>query len=122
MRPKKLRPKPVIPGGPSSTGGGGTARPGGVDDAEPSDADLAGPATPPMRTSGLQQMGSALGGIIAGIENQVFGRPPPGPVLVRHATPSGVKGPDGTEFVVDFPDDAPGPPPPTITGSTRTGG
>jgi hypothetical protein len=67
-------------------------------------------------------MGSALGGIIAGVENQVFGRPPPGPVLVRHATPSRGKGPDGTEFVLDFPDDAPGPPPPSTTGSTRIGG
>ena len=60
--------------------------------------------TAPLKASGLQQMGSAIGGVIAGIEQQVFGRPPPGPVLVRHATPSGGKGPDGTEFVLDFPD------------------
>lgn len=89
---------------------------------EPSEADFDGPDTAPLKASGLQQMGSALGGIIAGVENQVFGRPPPGPVLVRHATPSGVKGPDGIEYVIDFPDDAPGPPPPTKTGSTRIGG
>ncbi len=80
------------------------------------------PPTTPLKASGLQQFGSALGGVIAGIENQVFGRPPPGPVLVRHATPSGGKGPDGTEFTIDFPEDAPGPPPPSATGSTRTGG
>ena len=57
-------------------------------------------------------MGSAIGGIIAGVENQVFGRPPPGPVLVRHATPSRGKGPDGTEFLLDFPEgkDAPDAP------------
>jgi hypothetical protein len=116
MRSKKLRPKPVMPPGSSAP------RPSDTDDLEPTEADLAGPATAPLKASGLQQMGSAIGGIIAGIENQVFGRPPPGPVLIRHAVPSGGKGPDGTEFIIDFPEDAPGPPPPTITGSTRTGG
>lgn len=93
-----------------------------ADPSEPSEADFLGPKTAPMKSTGFQQMGGAIGGAIAGIEQQVFGRPPPGPVLVRHATPSGVKGPDGTEYVIDFPEDAPGPPPPTQTGSTRTGG
>ena len=91
-------------------------------DGEPDEADFDGPATAPLKTSGFQQMGGAIGSAIAGIEQQVFGRPPPGPVLVRHVVPSGVKGPDGTEYLVDFPEDAPGPPPPSATGSTRIGG
>ncbi len=42
------------------------------------DTDIPGSPTAPMKSSGFQQMGSAIGGIIAGIENQVFGRPPAG--------------------------------------------
>jgi hypothetical protein len=120
MRDRKLRPKPTMPPGRSAPTAAGTRGP--ADPDETADAAVDGPVTAPMKTSGLQQFGSALGGVIAGIENQVFGRPPPGPVLVRHVTPSGGKGPDGTEFTIDFPEDAPGPPPPSTTGSTRTGG
>ena len=102
MRSRKLRPKPVMPPAPSRPAGSDAhARPavGSV----PSDVDAPG-SPAPLKASGLQQMGSAIGGIIAGVENQVFGRPPPGPVLVRHATPSRGKGPDGTEFLLDFPE------------------
>ena len=110
-----MPPGPSRPAASSTTGVG-------VPDGEPDEADFEGPATPALKTSGFQQMGGAIGSAIAGIEQQVFGRPPPGPVLVRHVVPSGMKGPDGIDYVLDFPEDAPGPPPPSQTGSTRIGG
>jgi hypothetical protein len=110
-----------MPPGPSRPAAGNTTGVG-VPDGEPDEADFEGPATAPLKTSGFQQMGGAIGSAIAGIEQQVFGRPPPGPVLVRHVVPSGMKGPDGIDYVLDFPEDAPGPPPPSQTGSTRIGG
>lgn len=59
---------------------------------------------PALKTSGFQQFGSVLGGVIAGIEQQVFGRKPPGEVQVRQAQPTrGLTG-DGTEVTLDFPD------------------
>ncbi len=61
---------------------------------------------PALTTSGFQQFGSVLGGVIAGIEQQVFGRKPPGEVQVRQAQPTrGLTG-DGTEVTLDFPDPA----------------
>jgi hypothetical protein len=59
---------------------------------------------PALKTSGLQQFGSVMGGVIAGIEQQVFGRKPPGEVQVRHAQPTrGLTG-DGNQVTLDFPD------------------
>ena len=61
---------------------------------------------PALRTSGFQQFGSVMGGVIAGIEQQGFGRKPPGEVQVRHAQPTrGLTG-DGTQVTLDFPDAA----------------
>jgi hypothetical protein len=58
----------------------------------------------PLRSSGFQQFGTVLGGVIAGIEEQVFGRRPPGEIQVRHAQPTrGLTG-DGTEVTLDFPE------------------
>ena len=122
MRSRKLRPKPVMPSGPVRPDSDGATQRASVPDGEPDEADFEGPDTAPLKSSGFQQMGGAIGSAIAGIEQQVFGRPPPGPVLIRHIVPSGMKGPDGIDYVLDFPEDAPGPPPPTKTGSTRIGG
>jgi len=59
---------------------------------------------PALRTSGFQQFGSVMGGVIAGIEQQVFGRKPPGEVQVRQAQPTrGLTG-DGTQVTLDFPE------------------
>ncbi|MET0773274.1 MAG: hypothetical protein ABWZ82_09335 [Candidatus Limnocylindrales bacterium] len=59
---------------------------------------------PALETSGFQQFGSAMGGVIAGIEQQVFGRRPPGEVEVRQSQPTrGLTG-DGTQVILDFPD------------------
>ncbi len=59
---------------------------------------------PALETSGFQQFGSVLGGVIAGIEQQVFGRKPPGEVQVRQAQPTrGLTG-EGTQVTLDFPD------------------
>lgn len=119
MRAKKLHTRPLPPASPAQPARAPADPP---QDGEPAEADFAAPSTPPVRPSGLQSMGSTIGGIIAGIENQVFGRPPPGPVLVRPETPSGGTGPDGVGFTIEFPDDSPGPPPPFEGGSTRIGG
>jgi len=110
-----------MPPGPSRPANADTA-PAGGPDGEPDEADFEGPDTAPLKSSGFQQMGGAIGSAIAGIEQQVFGRPPPGPVLIRHIVPSGIKGPDGIEYLLDFPEDAPGPPPQSATGGTRIGG
>jgi hypothetical protein len=59
---------------------------------------------PALTTSGFQQFGSVLGGVIAGIEQQVFGRKPPGEVQVRQAQPTrGLTG-EGNEVTLDFPE------------------
>lgn len=59
---------------------------------------------PALKTSGFQQFGSVMGGVIAGIEQQVFGRKPPGEVQVRQAQPTrGLTG-DGTQVTLDFPE------------------
>ena len=59
---------------------------------------------PALETSGFQQFGSVMGGVIAGIEQQVFGRKPPGEVQVRRSQPTrGLTG-DGTQVILDFPD------------------
>jgi hypothetical protein len=59
---------------------------------------------PALKTSGFQQFGSVMGGVIAGIEQQVFGRKPPGEVQVRQAQPTrGLTG-DGTQVTLGFPD------------------
>jgi hypothetical protein len=58
---------------------------------------------PALETSGFQQFGSVMGGVIAGIEQQVFGRRPPGEVEVRQSQPTrGLTG-EGTQVIVDFP-------------------
>jgi hypothetical protein len=59
---------------------------------------------PALETSGFQQFGSVMGGVIAGIEQQVFGRRPPGEVEVRQSQPTrGLTG-DGNQVTLDFPD------------------
>jgi hypothetical protein len=59
---------------------------------------------PALETSGFQQFGSVMGGVIAGIEQQVFGRKPPGEVQVRQSQPTrGLTG-DGTQVILDFPE------------------
>jgi hypothetical protein len=59
---------------------------------------------PALKTSGFQQFGSVMGGVIAGIEQQVFGRKPPGEVQVRQAQPTrGLTG-DGNQVTLDFPE------------------
>ena len=61
---------------------------------------------PALETSGFQQFGSVMGGVIAGIEQQVFGRKPPGEVQVRQSQPTrGLTG-DGTQVILDFPEGA----------------
>jgi hypothetical protein len=59
---------------------------------------------PTLRSSGFQQFGSVMGGVIAGIEQQVFGRKPPGEIQVRQAQPTrGLTG-DGNQVTLDFPE------------------
>jgi hypothetical protein len=59
---------------------------------------------PALETSGFQQFGAVMGGVIGGIEQQVFGRRPPGEVEVRQSQPTrGLTG-DGTQVTLDFPD------------------
>jgi hypothetical protein len=73
---------------------------------------------PALETSGFQQFGSVVGGVIAGIEQQVFGRKPPGEVQVRQAQPTrGLTG-DGTQVTLDFPEPGRG----TSQGSVDGGG
>ena len=60
---------------------------------------------PALTSSGFQQFGSVMGGVIAGIEQQVFGRKPPGEVQIRQAQPTrGLTG-DGTQVTLAFPGD-----------------
>lgn len=82
------------------------ARPGADTVDEPDEAafDAAREPLRPLRSSGFQQFGSVIGGAIAGIEEQVFGRRPPGEVQVRQAQPTrGLTG-DGTAVTLDFPE------------------
>jgi hypothetical protein len=59
---------------------------------------------PALKSSGFAQFGSVMGGVIAGIEQQVFGRKPPGEIQDRQAQPTrGLTG-DGTEVTLDFPE------------------
>lgn len=59
---------------------------------------------PALETSGFQQFGAVMGGVIAGIEQQVFGRRPPGEVEIRQSQPTrGLTG-DGTRVTLEFPD------------------
>jgi hypothetical protein len=59
---------------------------------------------PALEASGFQQFGAVMGGVIAGIEQQVFGRRPPGEVEIRQSQPTrGLTG-DGTQVILDFPD------------------
>lgn len=59
---------------------------------------------PALRTSGFQQFGGVMGGVIAGIEQQVFGRKPPGEVQIRQAQPTRALTGDGTQVTLDFPE------------------
>lgn len=73
---------------------------------EPDDAafDAQREPLPALETSGFQQFGAVMGGIIAGIEQQVFGRRPPGEVEIRQSQPTrGLTG-DGTQVTLDFPE------------------
>ncbi|MFN8519260.1 MAG: hypothetical protein U0667_07710 [Chloroflexota bacterium] len=74
-------------------------------DAPDEDAfDEAKEPLPALKTSGFQQFGSVMGGVIAGIEQQVFGRKPPGEVQVRQAQPTRGHTGDGTQVTLDFPE------------------
>ncbi len=76
------------------------------DPGEPDEADFdtAREPLPALETSGFQQFGAVMGGVIAGIEQQVFGRRPPGEVEIRQSQPTrGLTG-DGTQVILDFPD------------------
>lgn len=76
----------------------------GVDEPHEDAFDADREPLPALRSSGFQQFGSVMGGMIAGIEQQVFGRKPPGEVQVRQAQPTrGLTG-DGTQVTLDFPD------------------
>lgn len=82
-------PAPVVPG------------PGEPDEAA---FDVQREPLPALETSGFQQFGAVMGGVIAGIEQQVFGRRPPGEVEIRQSQPTrGLTG-DGTQVTLDFPD------------------
>lgn len=59
---------------------------------------------PALSSSGFQQFGSVMGGVIAGIEAQIFGRKPPGEVQVRQAQPTRGLTSDGTQVTLDFPE------------------
>jgi hypothetical protein len=73
---------------------------------EPEDAafDADREPLPTLRSSGFQQFGSVMGGVIAGIEQQVFGRKPPGEIEVRQAQPTRGLTDDGNQVTLDFPD------------------
>jgi hypothetical protein len=75
-----------------------------VDEPEEAAFDAAREPLEPLKSSGFQQFGTVLGGVIAGIEEQVFGRKPPGEIQVRQAQPTrGLTG-EGTEVTLHFPD------------------
>ncbi len=57
-----------------------------------------------LRSGGLGQMGGVIGGVIAGIEQQVFGRRPPGEVEIRQVQPARGLTDDGTTVTLEFPD------------------
>ena len=72
-------------------------------------------------------VGDTLGGIIVGFDQQILRNLPPPQELVQKGSPvRGLSGEDGTEFVVVFPGDDPGPPaapeaPPTVAGEEDRG-
>lgn len=81
-----------------------TSMPAAVAEPDPAAFDPEQEPLPALRTSGFQQFGSVLGGVIAGIEHQVFGRKPPGEVQVRQAQPTRALTGDGNQVTLDFPD------------------
>jgi hypothetical protein len=58
----------------------------------------------PLRSGGLGQVGGVIGGVIAGIEQQVFGRKPPGEVEIRQVQPARGLTTDGSTVTLEFPD------------------
>ncbi len=53
-----------------------------------------------------QSVGMTIGGILAGVDGQVFRSTPPAAELVQSARPvRGVSGEDGTLISIDLPDD-----------------
>jgi hypothetical protein len=58
-------------------------------------------------------VGTAIGGIIAGVDAQVFRATRPPAELVEAAKPvRGISGPDGTRLTIELPEDAPPADPP----------
>jgi len=105
MRARKagLRPHPTPPPAPQ-------AGPAAIEDPDEAALDAAREPLPALKASGFQQFGSVMGGVIAGIEQQVFGRKPPGEVEIRQAQPTrGLTG-DGTQVTLDFPEPGHGEP------------
>ena len=106
MRSRKagLKPAPAPATRPARTPVSAVAAEPAVDEPNEAAFDPAREPLEPLRSSGFQQFGTVLGGVIAGIEEQVFGRKPPGEIQVRHAQPTrGLTG-DGTEVTLDFPE------------------
>ncbi|MBX3028763.1 MAG: hypothetical protein KF809_01255 [Chloroflexi bacterium] len=58
----------------------------------------------PLRSGGFGQVGGVIGGVIAGIEQQVFGRKPPGEVEIRQVQPARGLTNDGSTVTLEFPD------------------
>jgi hypothetical protein len=61
------------------------------------------PITPALRTSKGESVGAAVGSFMAGIEQQVFQRRPPGVELVREHAPIRGTSSDGLEVTIDVP-------------------
>jgi hypothetical protein len=81
-----------------------TDEPAGSEEPDDDAFDETREPLPALKSSGFQQFGSVMGGVIAGIEQQVFGRKPPGEVQVRQAQPTrGLTG-DGNQVTLDFPE------------------
>ena len=62
---------------------------------------------PALKSSGFHQVATVIGGAIAGVEQQVFGRRPPGEIEVRRAQPTRGRTDDGTTVTLEFPETAP---------------
>jgi hypothetical protein len=75
------------------------------------DDDVSEEATRPRRRR--RSVGTAIGGIIAGVDAQVVRATRPPAELVEAARPvRGLSGPDGTRLTIDLPEDPPADEPP----------
>jgi hypothetical protein len=72
-------------------------------------ADDDAPETPPRPRRRRRSAGTAIGGIIAGVDAQVFRATRPPAELVEAAKPvRGLSGPDGSLLSIELPEDQPG--------------